>query len=176
MVGTLRAAAQFSNRFDSPPETCWRASVLHGPAWDRNAAIEVPAPTLGDPGRRTPTHLVCFGIGSDAATTIGELLAALSRARVAVTLPRLAEQAARPAVLRSFALVVHDVLASRIEPVHPGRQVRSGSGSDTVLRVTTAYGRECQRSRRSSAAGGLLSCRSVRRPGLAVVTIGDLEA
>ena len=53
-------------------------------------------------------------IRSGATPTVGELLAAFGRACIAVGLPGLAEKTARPAVLRSFALVMHDVLASRM--------------------------------------------------------------
>ena len=67
-------------------------------------------------GRRqwVPARNINVGIRSDATPPVGELLAALGRACIAVGLPGLAKKAARPAVLRSFALVMHDVLASRM--------------------------------------------------------------
>lgn len=123
-------------------------------------------------------HSVNVGIGirGSTATTIGKLLAAFGRACVTVGLPGLAKKAARPSVLRSFALVVHDVLASRMSNLFtPADRVRSGRESGTVARVITGYGRDCQRSRRSLTAGGVLPRRGVRLPGLAVIAIGDLE-
>ena len=62
----------------------------------------------------TLTHAINVGFCGGTATTVGELLAAFGRPCIAVSLPWLAEQAARPAVLRTFALVVHDFLASRM--------------------------------------------------------------
>ena len=45
---------------------------------------------------------------------IRELLPTLGRTRIAVGVPGLAEKAAGPADFRTFALVVHDYLASRM--------------------------------------------------------------
>ena len=62
----------------------------------------------------TLTHAINVGFCGGTAATVGELFSACGRACIAVGFPRLAEKTARPSVLRSFALVVHDVLASRM--------------------------------------------------------------